>query len=266
MRKTICSILFFILLLIVAGPVSAGVIIKVRALNPLQTEEFVTINYALPPELTEEDIIKKKINYSMDHSKDEEPPKLEFSVSQNEQDGTLFIDDEIRMLPREVITLEVHVKDVWVIADAQINTLKNEVNKFLKLIDEKPVNDDGNDGMSGEDAGDGGDQGVDEDREIAMLMKEEILDRLDKIAQRQADNSILKVGVEAHITAYNKNLEDLVQVQQDIAILTELVVMDAPQDGDQPPDDGGEGQDEAQDESIDIDSLMLELNLGDNSK
>jgi len=72
MRKIV--VLFLLIgsfsLLAFVAQTQADVIIKVRALNPLQTEESIVINYPLPPEIDESDILKKKITYSQDHSQD----------------------------------------------------------------------------------------------------------------------------------------------------------------------------------------------------
>jgi hypothetical protein len=236
-------------------PAEAGVVIKVRALNPLDTQESVTIHYPLPQELTQEDILQRKITYSLDHSEDEEPPKSEFNVSYSEDEGAYFIDDEVTLLPREVVTLEVHVNDVWVIPVGRVQSLRDEVEKLFvgwapeaEVLEGELVNaaegaeapeesgevpqEKGGEQPQGEDGeeAEGGDDGDieetgdnDETQETALMMKGEILSALDKIVARQEANSILKVGVEQHMTAYNDNIKDMLQVRQDIALLTELM-------------------------------------------
>ena len=284
-------------------PAEAGVVIKVRALNPLDTQESVTIHYPLPPEITQDYILRRKITYSLDHSEDEEPPKSEFNVSYSEEEGTYFIDDEVTLLPREVVTLEVHVKDIWVIPAERVQSLRQEVETLFvgwepeadvlegELVNEatdgegaleesgeapqekggeQPQGEDGEGAEGGDDEeiGEPGDH--DETQETALMMKGEILSALDKIVARQAANSILKVGVEQHMTAYNDNIKDLLQVSQDIALLTELMQYGpegAQEEGEEEAVKGEETLSGAQDgeEELDLEGISLEGSLpGDN--
>ena len=127
MRKTIVPLLFagIIMACWQVSMVSADVVIKVRALNPLDTKETAVINYPLPKEISKENILKQKITYSLDHSQDEEPPKASFKISFDEIEGGYYIDDEVFLLPKEVVTLEVHVEDVWAIEKSQIAELRD---------------------------------------------------------------------------------------------------------------------------------------------
>lgn len=215
MRKITCKSIL-ILLLAFAVQITAAhadVVIKVRALNPLNTKETAVINYPLPKEITKENILKQKITYSMDHSQDEEPPKTVFQISFDEAKGEYYIDDEIFLLPKEVVTLEVHVEDVWGIKKARIEELRDEVGGLLKVWEEE---------FSQAEVGEERDEEK-ETKEFAVMMKEEILSGLDKIIERQDKNKIINVGVERHITAYENNMDELRQVQQDIVLLANLI-------------------------------------------
>jgi hypothetical protein len=220
----------------------AGVVIKVRALNPLDSQEAVLINYPLPVEITRDDILDQKITYSLDHSEDEEPPKSKFQVTFHEEEGSYYIEDEVTLLPREVVTLEVHVKDIWTIDRSRIEALRREVEDLLSawdLEDDEPGEEGLNDIANGEESLEGNEEegeesGDAETKETALMMKEEILASLDGIIAGQEANSILNVGVERHISSYNDNIRDLLQVQQDIALLVELMQYSPtePQEGD----------------------------------
>jgi hypothetical protein len=267
-------------LAVTAGQVrlsEAGVVIKVRALNPLETRESVILHYPLPAEITQNDILKQKITYSLDHSEDEEPPKAQFKVSYDEEEKVYFIDDEVTLLPREVVTLEVHVKDVWVIEEERIEALRREVEA---LFDQWALPEDedapeeerssSNGGMGGEgdepqgEEGKEAEGGADETKETALMMKGEILNSLDKILARQEENGILKVGVERHMAAYNDNIRDMLQVRQDIALLTELIQYGSPEADEEEVQDGGAeppSEPEAAEEHIELEVIDLDGDL-----
>jgi len=118
------------------GNTDANVIIKVRALNPLDSQESAVINYPLPKEITETDILSQKITYSMDHSEDEVPPSASFKISFDETKGEYYIDETVVLRAKEVVTLEVHVKDVWIIKTSHIEQLKQNVIELFKDWDE----------------------------------------------------------------------------------------------------------------------------------
>jgi len=200
-----------------AGMVRADVVIKVRALNPLDTKETAVINYPLPKEISKENIISQKITYSLDHSEDEEPPKAFFQVSFDESEAGYYIDDEVLLLPKEVVTLEVHVQDVWVIDKAQIEEMRNEVDGLLKKWEEESPPAGTEEEKSGEE----------ETKEFALTMKKAILESLDKIIERQDKNKIIDVGVERHIAAHGEIMDEFRQIQQDIVLLANLIQFDA---------------------------------------
>jgi len=135
---------------------------------------------------------------------------------------------ELRQTPKEVVTLEVHVEDVWAIENSQIEELRNEVDGLLQAWEEELLEDE-----AGEDKDE-----KEETKEFALMMKKEILRGLDQIIERQNKNRIIDVGVERHIAAYEDNMDELRQVQQDIVLLANLIQFEI-QEGDE---DGGESE------------------------
>jgi len=215
----------------IAWPISkteADVVIKVRALNPLDTTETAIIHYPLPKEISQEDILKQKITYSLDHSQEEEQPKSQFQVSFDKEEGWYFIDDEVVLLPKEVVTLEVHVKDVWVIEKSQIEALYREVDGLLEEWEKQMEN---SAGSESEEEG----EREEETKEFALMMKGEILEGLDQIIQQQDQSKIVNVGVERHIAVFEDNMEELRQIQQDVVLLANLMQFDAQEEEGQEP-------------------------------
>ncbi len=234
---------------------SADVVIKVRALNPLDTQEIAVVQYPLPKEISQEHILRQKITYSLDHSEDKEPPKSNFQISFDEESGGHYIDDEIPIAPKEVITLEVHVKDVWMIERTRIEGLKDDVDGLLAAWEEQM--EDLSESVEGQDV---------ETKEFALTMKDEILNKLDTIVQRQEKSSIIKAGVERHIEAFENSMEDLRQVQQDMVLLANLIQFNAEEseplvdDEEIPGDEDGEPE-ETQDggeEILEVNDIGLE--------
>ena len=220
-RKYWFLILAVAVFLLGSKGVFADVVIKVRALNPLETQEIAVVKYPLPKEVSQEHILRKNITYSKDHSQDEEPPKSDFQISFDESEGSYYIDDTISIGPKEVITLEVHVKDVWMIEKTRIEGLKKDVDNLLGAWEEQLE--------ALKESAQGGEEDV-EIKEFALMMKGEILKKLDEIVQRQDKTSIVKTGVQRHIEAFEDNMEDLRQVQQDIVLLANLIQLDSQED------------------------------------
>ena len=87
----------------------ANIIIKVRALNPLETEEIAAISYPLPEEMSPSDIVAKNITFSLPQEEDKEQ-KDTFNVEYVEEEGRYFIIDEVVLRPREVVIGPVMVR------------------------------------------------------------------------------------------------------------------------------------------------------------
>lgn len=226
-----------------AGAARAEVVIKVRALNPLDTEQTAVIHYPLPVEISPDDILRQKAAYSMERGEGEEPRKTDFRVSLDEETGGYFIDDEVVLLPKEVVTLEVHVRDIWVIDTARIDGLRREAAGLFEeweartaaLPETEPAG-----GGTGEEGGAPEESRAQETKEIVLTLRDEILDGLDQIEKRQDANRIVKVGVERHMSAHAENQEALRQVQQDILMLRSLIEVSG-EEGDEGESEESEG-------------------------
>lgn len=192
-------------------------VIKIRAINPLETEAVAPIHYPLPPEVTPQDIVAKRIKFSgpssalrgtMDEGQgtgDKEPSAAEprapqeadFKIKYDKKNGYYYVDHEVALGPRQIVTLEVEVKDVWNIPPEQIEALRTEA-------DALPA-------QGGELNG------------TAAALKQEIEKALDQIVKSQGQSTVAKVGVEQHIKAYGKNREMLQQAQMDAKMLQNLL-------------------------------------------
>ena len=204
----------------------ANIIVKVRALNPLESEEVAAIFYPLPSEVSPSDIIEKKITFSL--SEDEEKPrKTTFNVEYVEEKGRYFIIDEVALGPREVVTLEVHVRDIWTSPAERLDSIKQTVEGII--VQYQPAED-----PSGEDP-----ESVEEyDEETIRILQDAIFEEIDAIAKRQPKSSVLKVGVEKHMEAYYEDMEALAQVEVDVLTLRSLLEPDE-EEGEEGEGEGG---------------------------
>lgn len=190
----------------VHGPMQAEaqVVIKIRAINPLSEEAVAPIHYPLPAQVKPSDIIAKRMKFNSPHL----PPDVSKEGERRVEDADLavkydkstkqyYVDHEIKLAPREIVTLEVEVKDVWVIPNEQIEELKAQVEAMTAVHD--PLD------------------------ETAGALKTGIFDALNQIVRSQADDTVRRVGVETHIKAYEKNQEMLRQVEMDKKMLGNLL-------------------------------------------
>lgn len=224
MRQRTITVLLFMscaFLSCLVSEASANIIIKVRALNPLETEEVASIRYPLPQEITPSHIITKNISFSLPLAEVEEGEEVEerkstFNIEYVEEEGRYFIIDEIKMGPREVITLETHVQDIWFIASERFGNIRQTVEDLIARFPPTPPEATEEDPDSIEVLSD----------ETAIALQEEIFKQLDEITVRQLKSSVLLIGVEQHMEAYYENMEALAQVEDDVFMLRNLLEPD----------------------------------------
>ncbi len=212
----------------VCAPIQAEVVIKIRAINPLEIEAVAPIRYPLPQEVTPQDVIAKRIRFSgsspaLRRTGDKELPAVadsavvrpgspqeepdaagpralqeaDFKIKYDKKNGYYYVDLEVMLAPREIVTLEVEVKDVWNIPQEKIDALRAEVDALLAK--EEVLN------------------------ETAAALKEEIGKALDQIIKGQQQGTVARVGVESHIKVYEKNREMLHQAEMDKKMLQNLL-------------------------------------------
>jgi len=180
----------------------AGVVIKVRAINPLNVETVAPIKYPLPKEITPDDIIAKRMRFSGKRpeeggeggDRENNAGTTDFKITYDKKEKYYYVDHDVTLAPKEIVTLEVEVKDVWSIQEKEIEDLRKEVE-------------------GGESA----------ESETAIALQEEIFKALDQIAASQAQNTVAKVGVEKHIKAYGKNMDMFRQAKMDVKMLKKLI-------------------------------------------
>lgn len=178
-----------------------AVVIKVRAINPLDEEAPVTIHYPLPAGLTSEDVLAKRVARGKGPAVPEN-----FEINFDEDEKIYFVDHLITLAPKEIVVLEVEAKDIWTVPQKTIDGLKKQAEDLLKA---RPPSEE-------EEAAAGPDP-------VALKLKEEISRQLEEIVEDQKTTAITQVGVQGHIEAYQKNRETLQQVGMDITMLRNMI-------------------------------------------
>lgn len=117
-RCFILGIIFFVATAHFAFAESS-VVIKLVAVNPLADQvQTATVKSYLPKEVQPEDILKKG----------------DLQVIYDAQQGSYYVYGEVELKPSEVWEQEVELRDVWYVADAEIESLRAESVKYGEML------------------------------------------------------------------------------------------------------------------------------------
>ena len=168
-----------------APSASAEIVLKLLVVNPSETDvkEF-DIKSPLPPEVKPEHVL------------DSDGLKVDY----DSQAGTYILIGRVTLKPRESITKQVVLEDVWVIPADRFVSLRRETDEILRKLDRTPYQERG--GMLGKAV----------ERRLAQVQD----------SQNQPFASPMQ-----HITQYRENLKALDAVETDLVSLRQLMVMAA---------------------------------------
>jgi hypothetical protein len=167
-------------------PAGAAVItLKIRAINPSQSEKQKVVATALLPNpIRPEEVVNT------------EGFAFEYDVA-----GKSYrIKKEVELNPGETRTFEVALKDVWIIPEEDIQTLTQHASKLngaLKATDKE---------------------------ETAGRLQKVIDEGLKGVATRQAAHAVGAVKPLDHIRAYEANVEAVRRIRKDVGLLENLVM------------------------------------------
>ena len=170
----------------VGAPAFAGkVVLRIRAGNPIEKPQTVSIKSYLPQGVGTNDII------SLDGL------QLGYDVKKD----AYFVHGELQLGRKEIAVKRIEIKDVWVIPGEELDALGEWAGVLL-------------DKLKGSDH-----------QESAQELKQEIDGRLDEIRQEQDANAIdVVVKAVQHVRAYDVNMERLKRLKLDIGHLENLVL------------------------------------------
>ena len=178
------ALLFFCILCAYHAPLCWADTVKLKMIvaNPSETDEKnMPVQVYLPKDVKPEDIIDKggfRIEYDFEKS--------------------LYLAyQEVTLKPKETITLELGIKDIWVIPDEEIKSLKEYTQSITASLKKS------------------------EYYNQSKSLSDSIVARLDKIAASQGAPG---VSTEQKISDYEVNSGYLKEIKRDIGVLEDLVI------------------------------------------
>ncbi len=179
----------FILLFILfacAADAHAGIVLKAMAFNPSKTEkQSVPIKVYLPKEVKPEHIIDKG----------------DLEVGYDNQQGSYFVYGQYELMPGESVEREVEMMDVWMVPAAEIESMRSELDKTVKLLAETDF------------------------RERVNFLKENIERKLKMVEENQKAES---VNPERHISLFRDNQRLMESAKEDLATARGLLAQAKP--------------------------------------
>lgn len=175
---TLC---FFGLLFFGYLPAQANIALKVMVVNPSKEQsQSVPVKVYLPKETKPEDVVDKS----------------DLEISYDTQQGSYFIYGEYLLKPGEVIDKDVELKDIWVIPNTEIESLRVEAIKLFDLLKST------------------------EFAERVDYLRQNIEGKLNQIDESQKN---APANPERHISDYRDNVKVLESVKTEIALVRSLL-------------------------------------------
>jgi hypothetical protein len=175
---------FFLCLLLVIGaatPAWANIVLKILAVNPSKEQsQKVPVKAYLPKETKPEDVIDR----------------ADLDIAYDTQQGSYYVSGEYELKPGETVERSIEMRDIWVIPDAEIQTLRSEVNKISAMLKNTEFAD-----------------------RISFL-NNSIDSKLNQIVENQKN---APPNPERHISDYRDNLRILESVKTDLALARSLM-------------------------------------------
>jgi hypothetical protein len=164
---------------------AASVLLKIRAINPSQTErQKVEVKAYLPKPATPDDVIRRG----------------DLEISYDHPTQSYYVHGETELDPGENRTYEVELQDIWLLREETLDTLGAHAQSLA-------------------DAVRGTEQGA-----PAARVRETVEAALRTVRERQKAYDVTLARPADHIRAYESNLETLTQVRKDIGLLENLAL------------------------------------------
>lgn len=161
------------------------VILRIRAGNPIEKSQKVSIRASLPARVTTNDIINLAgldLGYDVDS-------------------GTYYVHKEVELGPAEIAIYDVELQDIWVIPPEELAAYRQRARELTDKLKGTPY------------------------FETAEALRREIEKNIDEIVTLQEANSIKAGARPVdHIRAYEANLATLAQVKKDLGRIENLVL------------------------------------------
>jgi hypothetical protein len=167
--------------MLLLGKAEANIVLKLIASNPSKGQtQKVPLKVYLPKETKPEDVVDKG----------------DLDVAYDTQQGSYYVYGEYELKPGETLERDVELKDIWVIPENEIETLRLELIKLEGLLKNT------------------------EFAERIAFLKTSIESKLNQIIESQVNSP---ANPERHISDYRDNLKILESVKTDMALARSLL-------------------------------------------
>jgi len=175
-------ILFFILFIVLnAGRVWADVVLKVVVVNPSKDQQQgVTVKTPLPKEIKPEDVVDS----------------ADLQVIYDAQENCYVAYGRFNLEPGETLERSIEIRDIWVISNSEIETVKKDLDKLSDLLENTRFSD------------------------RRIFLRNSIESKLNQIVESQKE---LPPNPEQLISRYRDNLSILESAKADLILLRNLL-------------------------------------------
>lgn len=181
MKKNKLLILSIFLIMLLLGKAEASIVLKIMAVNPSKEQiQTVPVKAYLPKETKPEDIIDKS----------------DLEIVYDTQQGSYYVYGEYLLKPSGVVEKEIELRDIWLIANTEIESLRLEVIKMEAVFKNT------------------------EFAERIAFLKNSIESKLNQIIENQKSSP---PNPERHISDYRENLKVLEVVKADLVLARNLL-------------------------------------------
>ena len=155
---------------------NANIVLKLIAVNPSKDQtQKVPVKAYMPKETKVEDIVDKG----------------DLDVAYDTQQGSYYVYGEYELKPGEVLEKDIEIRDVWVIPESEIESLRAEVRKTSELLKNTDFKD------------------------RATFLKDSVETKLNQIIERQ---KAPPANPEHHISQFRDNRTTLEDAKKDLAL------------------------------------------------
>lgn len=181
LRKFIFIFISLFALFLVVNEAMANIMLKVMIINPSKEQvQKVPLKAYLPKEVKPEDVMEKD----------------DLDVAYDTQQGSYYVYGEYELKPGETLEREIEIRDIWTVADTEIESLRLETIKLADLLKNT------------------------EFAERVAFLKNNIDSKLNQIIENQRSSP---ANPEQHISDYRDNLRIFESVKADMSLARSLL-------------------------------------------
>lgn len=182
MQKVIIKILLIFSILTISSNLRAGVILKTIVTNPsLVKTQTIPVKSCLPEGVQPEDIIEKG----------------DFEIGYDFEQSLYYVYQDVTLVPKESIVLEVEIEDIWAIPESELNFLKSHLKETMELLKNTKY------------------------YASAKLLGDSVSKKLEEIIENESTPA---TNAEDYIAMHENNKRALTGVKKDLSSLEDIVI------------------------------------------